>query len=78
MMINPLYGCQPQANVTVNLAPAGYVTVSLAAAVTGLTQKAIYKKIENGVWLEGKEYRRAPDGRLYISLRGFERWVERA
>lgn len=64
--------------VAVQVHPASYVTVKLAVSITGLTQKAIYKKIETGVWLEGKEYRRAPDGRLYISLKGFERWVERA
>jgi hypothetical protein len=56
--------------------PANYVTVAEASVRTGLTQKAIYKKIENGVWLEGKEYRRAPDGRLYISMKGYDAWVE--
>lgn len=56
--------------------PAPYVTVKLAAQMTGLTEKAIRAKIKEGVWLENREYRRAPDGRLYISIRGFEAWVE--
>ena len=44
------------------LAPAPYVTIPLAAMVTGLTEKAIRRKIEDGKWIEGREYRRSPDG----------------
>ena len=60
--------------VTVQLAP--YVTIGAAAIATGLTEKAIHRKIESGVWLEHREWRRAPDGRLYISVRGYQDWVE--
>ncbi len=67
---------QAEESVTVvQLAP--YVTISRAAAATGLTEKAIRRKIEEGVWLEHREWRRAPDGRLYISVRGYQAWVER-
>lgn len=66
---------QPQPTVA-QMAPASYVLIPLAATVTGLTEKAIRVKIEEGVWLEGREYRRGPDGRIYISLRGYEQWVE--
>jgi hypothetical protein len=55
---------------------AAYVTIKAAASATGLTEKAIRRKIEQGVWLEGREWRRAPDGRLYISLRGYQAWIE--
>lgn len=55
---------------------AKYVTVALAATITGLTEKAIRRKIEEGKWVEGREYRRAPDGGVFISIEGFERWVE--
>lgn len=59
------------------VAPADYVTVPLAAAITGLTVKAIYRKIEEGKWVENREYRRAPDGHLFISLPGYRKWVEK-
>lgn len=58
--------------------PAPYVTISLAAMLTGLTEKAIRRKIEDGKWLEGREFRRAPDGGIFISLTGYQQWVERA
>jgi len=52
-----------------------FVTVQKAAGMTGYTEKAIRRKIEDGVWLEGREYRRAPDGKILISIIGFEAWV---
>ncbi|AET91710.1 Bbp49 [Burkholderia sp. YI23] len=58
-------------------ARALYVTVPLAAALTGLSEKAIRRKIENGTWVEGREYRRAPDGGIFISMTGYQKWVER-
>ena len=57
---------------------ANYITIPLAAKATGLTEKAIRRKIEDGVWLEGREYRRAPDNRIYISTTGVAKWVEQA
>ncbi len=59
------------------VAPASYVTIPLASAITGLTEKAIRRKIEDGKWIEGREFRRSPDGGIFISLKGYERWVER-
>lgn len=58
--------------------PAPYVTVELFAQISGLTQKAIRRKIEDGKWLEGREYRRSPDGGVFISIEGFRKWLERA
>lgn len=63
---------------TVAVAPAPYVTVALAATITGLTEKAIRRKMEEGKWLEGREYRKSPDGGIFISIKGFMSWVERA
>jgi hypothetical protein len=34
--------------------------------------------VGEGVWLEGKQYRRAPDGHILIDMDGYEKWVERA
>ena len=53
-----------------------YVTVKKFAELTGYTEKAVNAKTERGVWLEGKHYRIAPDGRKLIDLEEFERWVE--
>ncbi|WP_174998278.1 excisionase [Burkholderia lata] len=61
----------------IHATPAPYVTVALAARITGLSQKAIRRKIEDGKWIEGREYRRSPDGGIFISVKGFANWVER-
>lgn len=58
------------------LAPAHYVTIPLAAAITGLSEKAIRRKIEDGKWMEGREYRRSPDGGVFISMKAYSAWVE--
>jgi hypothetical protein len=58
-------------------APARFIRPSLAPVVIGLTLRAIEGKITAGVWVEGREFIKGPDGLNYIDLRGFERWVER-
>ena len=60
-----------------SLVPAPYVTIPLAALLTGLTEKAIRRKIEDGKWLDGREYRRSPDGGIFISIKGYQTWIER-
>lgn len=59
------------------ITPARYVLPHLAASITGLTIKAINRKIETGVWADGKQYHKAPDGRNYIDMKGYESWVTR-
>ena len=39
---------------TIQLAPARFVTIELAARLIGLTEKAIRRKIEDGIWAEGR------------------------
>lgn len=58
------------------VAPAKYVLLPLAEAITGYTIKAIERKIERGDWIEGKVWIRAPDGRILLNVPGYERWVE--
>ena len=53
-----------------------YVLLIVAAQLTGYTVKAIERKIERGDWIEGKVWRRAPDGRILIDMLGYQRWVE--
>lgn len=66
------------AEPVVLVAPAPYVTVALASAITGFTDKAIRRKIEDGVWVEGQLWKRAPDGHILINLEGYRRWVDQA
>lgn len=57
---------------------ARYVRLPLFERLTGYTQKAVRRKIESGAWVEGREYRRAPDGHIIIDLHGYQRWVEKS
>jgi hypothetical protein len=61
----------------VTVTPARYVLLHLATVLTGYTVKAMRRKIERGDWQEGKLWRRAPDGRIFIDLIGYQKWVER-
>jgi hypothetical protein len=56
---------------------ARYVQLPIFEALTGYSQKAIRRKIEEGVWLEGREFRRAPDGHILVDMEGYNKWVER-
>ncbi|MEJ5149725.1 excisionase family protein [Comamonas sp. MYb396] len=61
----------------VQIAPARFVTIKLAASITGLTVKAIERKIARGVWLLGKHYKKA-DGGIFIDMKEIEQWVAKA
>jgi hypothetical protein len=67
----------PPAKPTAITMHADYVTIRFAAILTGLSQPAIRCKIGEGKWLEGREYRRSPDGHVFISMVGYAKWVER-
>lgn len=66
---------QPNGDRPIQIAPARFVTIELAEAVTGLTASAIRTKIARAVWLEGRQYVKR-EGRVFIDLRGVEKWVE--
>ncbi len=55
---------------------ARYVRLPLFEAISGYTEKAVRRKVEEGVWLEGREYRRAPDGHILVDMEGYTKWVE--
>jgi len=59
-----------------SIAPARYVLLPLASAITGYTVKAMERKIERGDWVEGRVYVRAPDGHIMVDVIGFQKWVE--
>lgn len=58
------------------VAAARYVTIKLYAQITGKSEGAIRKKIERGIWQEGRHYRRDPQGCIWINRPGVEAWVE--
>ncbi|MGV1045552.1 excisionase [Limnohabitans sp.] len=53
-----------------------YIKLQLFESMSGYTAKAIRRKIEEGVWIEGREFKRAPDGHILVDLKGYESWVE--
>lgn len=52
-----------------------FVTIKVYALISGLTENAVRMKIKAGTWLEGREYKRAPDGSLWIDRHGVHRWI---
>ncbi len=44
--------------------------------MTGYSEKAVRRKIEEGVWRYGGVARKAPDGHVLIDLERYEEWVE--
>lgn len=61
-----------------NLIAVRYVRLPRFEQLTGYTQKAVRRKIEEGVWIEGREYKRAPDRHILVDMEGFGKWVEKA
>ena len=55
-----------------------YKTISQFSAESGYTEGAIRTKIRDGIWLEGRVWVKAPDGRILISTEGYNAWVETA
>lgn len=53
-----------------------WVLVKRFAEVTGYSENAVRHKVKSGVWPEGRIWRKAPDGRIFLNLPEFEHWVE--
>ncbi len=53
-----------------------WVLIKVFVTMTGYTDKAVRRKIETGVWTEGRHYRRAPDGHITMNLQEYYKWVE--
>lgn len=52
-----------------------WMLIPLFCSLTGYSVKAVQRKIEEGRWVEGRIYRRAPDGRVTVNLQAYYRWV---
>lgn len=61
----------------VYLAADRYVTIRVYSAISGFTIKAIQRKIESGVWIQKREWIRAPDGHIFIDREGVQQWLTR-
>jgi hypothetical protein len=59
----------------VNVAATRFVTIRLAATIIGLTENAIRSKLKDGTWVLNRQYRKAPDNRIYIDLEGVQKWI---
>lgn len=59
------------------VASGRYVQPWLFELLTGYSPRAVEGKIARGDWVEGREYKKAPDGKILVDMEGFNRWVER-
>lgn len=53
-----------------------WITTKKFSELSGYTAKAVYNKTSKGVWRHNVIWRKAPDGRVLISIEEYERWVE--
>jgi hypothetical protein len=53
-----------------------YILVLKFCELTGYTDKAVRRKIQEGIWIQGKLWRKAPDGHILIDLENYNKWVE--
>lgn len=54
-----------------------FVLISKFCELSGYSLKAVEKKIYDEVWLEGRMFRKSPDGRIHIDLIEYEKWILR-
>jgi chromatin remodeling complex protein RSC6 len=52
-----------------------FITIKKFSNLSGYTEKAIQRKIESHIWIEGQQYIRAPDNRTLIDIQGYEKWA---
>jgi hypothetical protein len=53
-----------------------FVLINRFAELTGYSEKAVRCKIDEGVFIQGVHYKKAPDGRISIDLETYARWVQ--
>ena len=54
-----------------------YVLITKFCELTGYSDKAVRRKIEDGIWRQGHEYVKAPDGHIMIDTENYVTWVEK-
>jgi hypothetical protein len=53
-----------------------YQLIPKFCSESGYSEKAVRRKIQDGIWLEGRQFLRAPDGHIMIIIEGIESWAE--
>ena len=53
-----------------------WILINRFAELSGYSENAVRHKVKDGTWFEGRVWRKAPDGRIFVNLAEFERWVE--
>lgn len=53
-----------------------WVLIPIFSQLTGYSEKAVRRKIGDGIWLQGKHYRKAPDGRITMNIPEYYKWVQ--
>jgi hypothetical protein len=53
-----------------------WVLIPVFSQLTGYSEKAVRRKIEDGVWIRGRHYRKAPDGRMTMNIQCYYAWAE--
>ena len=54
-----------------------YIPIEVFCAMGYYSVEAVRKKISRHQWLQNQEWCKAPDGRIYIDMEGFYKWVAR-
>ncbi len=54
---------------------ANIVTTKKFSELTGYSLEAIKGKINNGVWIEGMIWHKAPDGRRMLDMEAYDKWA---
>lgn len=55
-----------------------WVLIPKAAELLGYSKTAIEHKVKNGTWAQGRIWRKARDGRIFINIEEVDKWVESA
>lgn len=50
-----------------------WILINRFAELSGYSENAVRHKVKDGTWLEGRVWRKAPDGRIFVNLAEFER-----
>jgi hypothetical protein len=53
-----------------------WVRITKFSELSGYTEKAVRRKIQDGIWLQGDIWQKAPDGCIFINIEAVEAWVQ--
>lgn len=55
-----------------------WVLIPKAAEMLGYSVNTIEHKVKNGMWSQGRMWRKARDGRIFINIEEVDKWVEQS